>query len=30
MRCELDHLVVACKDLDQGAAWVRADSLRAA
>jgi hypothetical protein len=22
MRCELDHLVVACKDLDQGAAWV--------
>lgn len=22
MRCELDHLVVACKDLDQGAAWL--------
>jgi hypothetical protein len=24
MRCELDHLVVACKDLDQGAAWLTA------
>src|SRR5205809_7410293 len=24
MRCELDHLVIACKDLDQGAAWVTA------
>lgn len=23
MRCEVDHLVVACADLDQGAAWVR-------
>jgi len=22
MRCELDHLVVACKDLDQGSAWL--------
>src|SRR5262244_3782812 len=22
MRCELDHLVIACKDLEQGAAWV--------
>src|SRR5262245_40269943 len=22
MRCELDHLVVACKDLDQGTAWL--------
>src|SRR5882672_1232580 len=22
MRCELDHLVVACADLEQGAAWV--------
>ena len=22
MRCELDHLVVACRDLDQGAAWL--------
>ena len=22
MRCELDHLVVACTDLDAGAAWV--------
>ena len=22
MRCELDHVVVACKHLDQGAAWV--------
>lgn len=24
MRCELDHLIVACKDLDQGAAWLAA------
>jgi hypothetical protein len=24
MRCEIDHLVVACADLDQGAAWVQA------
>jgi len=23
MRCELDHLVVACADLQQGAAWAR-------
>jgi hypothetical protein len=22
MRCELDHLVIACKDLDQGTAWL--------
>lgn len=22
MRCQLDHLVVACGDLDQGAAWI--------
>ena len=22
MRCELDHLVIACKDLEQGSAWV--------
>jgi hypothetical protein len=22
MRCELDHLVVACEDLEQGAAWL--------
>ncbi len=24
MRCELDHLVVGCADLEQGAAWLRA------
>lgn len=23
-RCEFDHLVVGCADLDQGAAWIRA------
>ncbi|HTT11445.1 MAG TPA: VOC family protein [Burkholderiaceae bacterium] len=22
MRCELDHLVIGCKDLDQGSAWL--------
>lgn len=24
MRCEFDHVVVVCADLDQGAAWIRA------
>jgi glyoxalase-like protein len=24
VRCEFDHVVVACADLDQGAAWIRA------
>jgi Glyoxalase-like domain len=23
VRCEFDHLIVACADLDQGAAWIR-------
>src|SRR5215471_17917151 len=22
MRCEFDHLVIGCKDLDQGSAWL--------